>query len=121
MAGAAAKARLQALSKQLVEGIPAEAEFEGLPGIRHVADMTPGERVKGKVVIITGMQRANILLYRLTGSPNTMYVHRMQLPPRHRTGNSTPIRQQRRQSDLYLRLRRQPFRNTQAGVELPLP
>jgi hypothetical protein len=55
MAGAAAKARLQALSKQLVEGIPAEAEFEGLPGIRHVADMTPGERVKGKVVIITGM------------------------------------------------------------------
>jgi hypothetical protein len=55
MAGAAAKQRLQALSKQLTEGIPEEPEFEGLPGIRHVADMTAGERVKGKVIIITGM------------------------------------------------------------------
>lgn len=54
MAGAAAKARLQALSQQLVEGIPVEEKFEDLPGIRHVAEMPAGERVKGKVIIITG-------------------------------------------------------------------
>lgn len=54
MAGAAAKQRLQALSKQLTEGIPKEPAFEDLPGIRHVADMPAGERVKGKVIIITG-------------------------------------------------------------------
>jgi hypothetical protein len=56
MAGATAKTRLQALSKQLVEGIPVEPEFEGLPGIRHVAEMPAGERVKGKVIIITGTE-----------------------------------------------------------------
>lgn len=56
MAGAAAKARLEGLSKQLVEGIPDESNFENLPGIRHVAEMPPGERVKGKVIIITGME-----------------------------------------------------------------
>jgi hypothetical protein len=56
MSGAVAKARLQALSKQLVEGIPNEPEFEGLPGIRHVAEMPAGERVKGKVIIITGTE-----------------------------------------------------------------
>ena len=32
-----AKQRLQALSKQLVEGIPDEGTFEDLPKIRHVA------------------------------------------------------------------------------------
>lgn len=33
---AAAKQRLQALSKQLIEGIPDEGTFEGIPRIRHV-------------------------------------------------------------------------------------
>jgi len=50
----AAKQRLQAISQQLVEGIPSEGVFEDIPKIRHVADNSPGQRVKGKVVIITG-------------------------------------------------------------------
>jgi hypothetical protein len=53
---AAAKQRLQALSKQLVEGIPSEGTFEDIPKIRHVAGDSAGQRVKGKVVIVTGMQ-----------------------------------------------------------------
>lgn len=51
---AAARQRLQALSKQLVEGIPSEGTFEDIPKIRHVAEILPGERVRGKVVIVTG-------------------------------------------------------------------
>jgi hypothetical protein len=54
MSGALAKQRLQALSQQLVEGIPDEGTFEGLPRIRHVAGDSSGQRVKGKVVIVTG-------------------------------------------------------------------
>jgi len=48
------KRRLEAMSKQLVEGIPEEGTFEGLPGIRHIAGDSAGQRVKGKVVIVTG-------------------------------------------------------------------
>ncbi|CAG8903265.1 unnamed protein product [Penicillium egyptiacum] len=51
---AAAKERLQALSKQLVEGIPSEGTFEDIPKIRHVAPDSAGPRVKDKVVIVTG-------------------------------------------------------------------
>ncbi|KOS38210.1 hypothetical protein ACN38_g10973 [Penicillium nordicum] len=51
---AAAKQRLQALSKQLVEGIPSEGTFEDIPKIRHVAADSAGPRVKDKVVIVTG-------------------------------------------------------------------
>ncbi|KAJ5469151.1 hypothetical protein N7475_006903 [Penicillium sp. IBT 31633x] len=51
---AAAKQRLQALSKQLVEGIPSEGTFEDIPKIRHVASNSAGPRVKDKVVIVTG-------------------------------------------------------------------
>ena len=40
--GAAARQRLQALSKQLVEGIPDEGTFEGIPKIRHVAPDSAG-------------------------------------------------------------------------------
>lgn len=39
---AAARQRLQALSKQLVEGIPDEGTFEGIPRIRHVAQDSAG-------------------------------------------------------------------------------
>lgn len=39
---AAAKQRLQALSKQLVDGIPDEGTFEGIPRIRHVAPDSTG-------------------------------------------------------------------------------
>ena len=39
---AAAKNRLQALSKQLAEGIPDEGTFEGIPKIRHVATDSVG-------------------------------------------------------------------------------
>lgn len=39
---AAAKQRLQALSKQLVEGIPSEGTFEDIPKIRHVAADSAG-------------------------------------------------------------------------------
>lgn len=38
----AAKQRLQALSKQLVEGIPDEGTFEGIPKIRHIAPDSAG-------------------------------------------------------------------------------
>ncbi|KAJ5559160.1 hypothetical protein N7535_008976 [Penicillium sp. DV-2018c] len=51
---AAAKQRLQALSKQLVEGIPSEGTFEDIPKIRHVAGDSAGPRAKDKVVIVTG-------------------------------------------------------------------
>lgn len=48
------KRRLDALSKQLVEGIPDAGNFENIPRIRQVADESAGPRVKGKVVIVTG-------------------------------------------------------------------
>ena len=51
---AAAKRRLSALSQQLVEGIPQEGEFEGLPRIRHIAPSSTGKRCEGKVAIVTG-------------------------------------------------------------------
>lgn len=51
---AAPKRRLAALSKQLAEGIPSEGTFEEIPRIRHIADSSTGQRVKGKVVIVTG-------------------------------------------------------------------
>ena len=54
---AAAKARLQALSKQLVDGIPSEGTFEDIPRIRHIAEDSAGQRVKGKVVIVTGSRQ----------------------------------------------------------------
>jgi hypothetical protein len=43
----AGKRRLDALSKQLVHGIPSEGEFEGIPRIRHVAPPSAGKRVEG--------------------------------------------------------------------------
>jgi hypothetical protein len=52
-----AKQRLQALSQQLAEGIPSEGTFEDIPRIRHVAGDSTGPRVKGKVVMVTGIER----------------------------------------------------------------
>ena len=49
-----AKRRLEAMSRQLVEGIPDEGSFENMPKIRHVAENLAGQRVRGKVVIVTG-------------------------------------------------------------------
>ncbi|KAL3471133.1 dehydrogenase with different specificitie [Aspergillus californicus] len=49
-----ARQRLQALSQQLVEGIPDEGTFEDIPRIRHVAGDSVGPRIKDKVAIITG-------------------------------------------------------------------
>lgn len=40
---AAAKQRLQALSKQLTEGIGSEGTFEDIPKIRHVAADSIGQ------------------------------------------------------------------------------
>ncbi|KAI9373376.1 hypothetical protein BJX61DRAFT_383906 [Aspergillus egyptiacus] len=51
---AAARQRLQALSQQLVEGIPDAGTFENIPRVRQVAGDSVGPRVKGKVAIITG-------------------------------------------------------------------
>ncbi|KAJ5200794.1 Glucose/ribitol dehydrogenase [Penicillium cf. griseofulvum] len=56
---AVAKQRLQALSKQLIEGIPTEGTFEDIPKIRHVASDSAGPRVKDKVVIVTGANSPN--------------------------------------------------------------
>ncbi|KAL1977043.1 hypothetical protein VTN31DRAFT_3325 [Thermomyces dupontii] len=50
----APKRRLQALSQQLVEGIPDAGMFEDIPRIRQVASDSVGPRVKDKVVIVTG-------------------------------------------------------------------
>ncbi|PWY89811.1 dehydrogenase with different specificitie [Aspergillus heteromorphus CBS 117.55] len=49
-----AKRRLQAVSQQLVEGIPDAGKFEDIPRIRHVAPDSVGPRVKDKVAIVTG-------------------------------------------------------------------
>ncbi|PTU23206.1 hypothetical protein P175DRAFT_0454698 [Aspergillus ochraceoroseus IBT 24754] len=49
-----ARHRLQALSQQLVEGIPDAGSFEDIPKIRQVAQDSVGPRVKDKVAIITG-------------------------------------------------------------------
>ncbi|GFG01519.1 3-oxoacyl-[acyl-carrier-protein] reductase FabG [Aspergillus udagawae] len=49
-----AKRRLQAVSQQLVEGIPDAGKFEDIPRIRTVASDSVEPRVKDKVVIITG-------------------------------------------------------------------
>ncbi|RAH61412.1 3-oxoacyl-reductase [Aspergillus piperis CBS 112811] len=49
-----AKRRLQAVSQQLVEGIPDAGTFEGIPRIRQVAGDSVGPRVKDKVAIVTG-------------------------------------------------------------------
>ncbi|PKX95226.1 SDR family NAD(P)-dependent oxidoreductase [Aspergillus novofumigatus IBT 16806] len=49
-----AKRRLQAVSQQLVEGIPDAGKFEDIPRIRTVAPDSVGPRVKDKVVIVTG-------------------------------------------------------------------
>ncbi|KAI9930583.1 hypothetical protein ASPWEDRAFT_467946 [Aspergillus wentii DTO 134E9] len=55
----AAKQRLQALSQQLVEGIPDAGTFEDIPKIRQVAGDSTGPRVKDKVVIVTGANSPN--------------------------------------------------------------
>ncbi|OJJ73466.1 hypothetical protein ASPBRDRAFT_194414 [Aspergillus brasiliensis CBS 101740] len=49
-----AKRRLQAVSQQLVEGIPDAGKFEDIPRIRQVAGDSVGPRVKDKVAIVTG-------------------------------------------------------------------
>ncbi|KAL4872882.1 hypothetical protein BDV12DRAFT_127461 [Aspergillus spectabilis] len=49
-----ARQRLQALSQQLVEGIPDAGTFENIPRIRQVAGDSVGPRVKDKVAIVTG-------------------------------------------------------------------
>lgn len=49
-----AKRRLDALSQQLVEGIPSNGDFELIPRIRTVAQDSVGPRVQGKVAIVTG-------------------------------------------------------------------
>ncbi|KAJ5638655.1 hypothetical protein N7528_001045, partial [Penicillium herquei] len=59
MSSAAAKQRLQALSQQLVQGIPDEGTFEGIPRIRHIASDSAGPRTKDKVVIVTGANSPN--------------------------------------------------------------
>ncbi|KAA8651323.1 hypothetical protein EYZ11_012588 [Aspergillus tanneri] len=55
----AAKHRLEAISKQLVEGIPDAGTFEEIPKIRQVAGDSVGPRVKDKIVIVTGANSPN--------------------------------------------------------------
>ncbi|KAL8967376.1 MAG: hypothetical protein Q9183_002952 [Haloplaca sp. 2 TL-2023] len=52
---AAPKRRLQALSEQLSLPPSDPGTFENIPKIRHVATESAGQRVKGKVVIVTGV------------------------------------------------------------------
>jgi len=50
----AARRRLVALSEQLVNPIGDQGKFEDIPILKKIAPDSPGPRVKGKVVIITG-------------------------------------------------------------------
>jgi hypothetical protein len=52
---AVAKRRLQALSEQLVAPIGDQGMFENIPKLKKIAPDSVGPRVKGKVVIVTGM------------------------------------------------------------------
>ncbi|KAI9732381.1 MAG: hypothetical protein M1834_001589 [Cirrosporium novae-zelandiae] len=49
-----AKQRLQLLSEQLQRPFEDPGTFEDIPKLRHIAGDSAGQRVKGKVVIITG-------------------------------------------------------------------
>jgi len=49
-----AKRRLQALSEQLVAPIGDQGNFEDIPKLKKIAQSSVGQRVKGKVVIVTG-------------------------------------------------------------------
>ncbi|KAF1841063.1 NAD(P)-binding protein [Cucurbitaria berberidis CBS 394.84] len=50
----ASKVKQQAQSKELSEPLPDPGTFEGLPGVRTVAGDLGNQRVKGKVIIVTG-------------------------------------------------------------------
>ncbi|KAI6883440.1 NAD(P)-binding protein, partial [Hortaea werneckii] len=71
---AAAKARVQALSEQLVRPREDPGQFEGIPRIPTIAGDSSGQRVKGKVVIVTGCNsplgigRASAHLYARNGA-----------------------------------------------------
>ncbi|KAH9865445.1 hypothetical protein J1614_009029 [Plenodomus biglobosus] len=54
MPSAPLKVAQQGMSKELSEPIPDPGTFEGMPGIRTIAGDLGSQRVKGKVVIITG-------------------------------------------------------------------
>lgn len=51
----APKRRLQALSEQLVAPPADPGKFENIPKLKKVAGDSTGPRVKGKVVIVTGI------------------------------------------------------------------
>ncbi|KAI6823429.1 NAD(P)-binding protein [Hortaea werneckii] len=71
---AAAKSRVQALSEQLVKPREDPGQFEGIPRIPTIAGDSSGQRVKGKVVIVTGCNsplgigRASAHLYARNGA-----------------------------------------------------
>ncbi|OAL50495.1 NAD(P)-binding protein [Pyrenochaeta sp. DS3sAY3a] len=48
------KVQSQGRSKELSEPLPEPATFEGMPGVRTIAGDLGDQRVKGKVIIITG-------------------------------------------------------------------
>ena len=52
---AVAKRRLAALSEQLVAPVPDQGKFEDIPILKKIAPDSNGPRVKGKVVIVTGI------------------------------------------------------------------
>ncbi|KAF2622188.1 NAD(P)-binding protein [Macroventuria anomochaeta] len=54
MPTAAPKVKPAALSKELSEPLPEPPSFEGKPGVRSIAGDLADQRVKGKVIIVTG-------------------------------------------------------------------
>jgi hypothetical protein len=52
---AAPRRRLQALAEQLVAPVGDQGMFENIPKLKKVAGPSTAPRVKGKVVIITGI------------------------------------------------------------------
>jgi hypothetical protein len=54
MTSAAKRKSTGPLSKELVEGFPDPGTFEDIPRVRQIAGPSVGQRMKGKVAIVTG-------------------------------------------------------------------
>ena len=54
MTSAARRKSTGPLSKELAEGLPDPGTFEDIPRVRQIAGPSVGQRMKGKVAIVTG-------------------------------------------------------------------
>ncbi|KAL6168757.1 hypothetical protein ACJQWK_05131 [Exserohilum turcicum] len=54
------KVKQQAVSRELSEPLPTAETFEGMRGITSIAGDLGNQRVKGKVIIVTGMHNTTV-------------------------------------------------------------